>query len=110
MSIMINNNSLLSAASISLSSADSSGKLEKKLKGNLENSSDEELMDVCKSFEAYLIEQVFKEMKKTVPESTETNEYMDYFGDMLYEKYAEDVAERGDIGIARMLYESMKRN
>jgi flagellar protein FlgJ len=67
-------------------------------------------MDVCKSFEAYFVEQMFKEMKKTVPQSNEKNEYMDYFGDMLYEEYADDVTERGDIGIAQMLYESMKRN
>ncbi len=110
MSIAIDNNSLFSAAKTSLNTTGSTGKLEEKLKNNLDTSTDKELMDVCKSFEAYFVEQVFKEMKKTVPQSDEKNEYMNYFGDMLYEEYAEDMTERGDIGIAQMLYESMKRN
>lgn len=110
MSIMVNNSSLLSAANISLNNNTGNvSKLEERLKYNLENSTDEELMDVCKSFEAYFVEQMFKEMKKTVPQSTLSNEYMDYFGDMLYQEYAEDVTDRGDLGIAQMLYESMKR-
>lgn len=73
-------------------------------------STDEELMEVCKSFEAYLVEQVFKEMKKTVPDSEEKNQYMDYFGDMLYQEYAKDTVDTQGLGIAQMLYESMKRN
>lgn len=110
MSIMVNDSSLLSAANISLNNNTGNvSKLEERLKYNLENSTDEELMDVCKSFEAYFVEQMFKEMKKTVPQSTLSNEYMDYFGDMLYQEYAEDVTDRGDLGIAQMLYESMKR-
>lgn len=110
MSIAIDNYSLFSTAKTSLNTSGSADKLEDKLKNNLDNTTDKELMDVCKSFEAYFVEQMFKEMKKTVPQSNEKNEYMDYFGDMLYEEYADDVTERGDIGIAQMLYESMKRN
>ena len=40
------------------------------LKAKLNNSSnatDDELMEVCKEFEAYFTEQVYKEMLKTVP-------------------------------------------
>lgn len=86
--------------------------LEDKLSNiNAENSEDEELMDVCKQFEAYLVEQVFKEMKNTIPKSEdEDNKYTEYFGDMMYQKYAENAAESGELGIAQMLYESMKRN
>lgn len=110
MSIAIGNDSLFSAANTTLNTSNQTKKLEDKLNGNLNNSSDQELMDVCKSFESYFVEQVFKEMKKTVPDSEENNEYMNYFGDMLYEKYAEDTTEQGNLGIAQMLYESMKRN
>ena len=33
---------------------------------DLKHADDEKLMNVCKSFESYFVEQVFKEMKKTV--------------------------------------------
>ena len=37
--------------------------------------------------------------------------YVDMFKDTLYQEYAESATERGDgIGIAKMLYEQMKRN
>ena len=41
----------------------------KKLEETLKNkpSTDEELMEVCKSFEAYFLEQVMKGMEKTIP-------------------------------------------
>ncbi|MDD5935041.1 MAG: rod-binding protein [Clostridiales bacterium] len=85
--------------------------LEAKLAGNLKNASDEELMDACKSFESYLVMQVMKQVKETVAKSEEEEgDYMNYFGDMLYEKYAEDITESGNLGIAQQLYEAMKRN
>lgn len=71
---------------------------------------DEELLEACKSFETYFVEQVFKEMKKTVHSSDDEGEYMQYFGDMLVEQYAEAATESGGLGIARLLYDSMKRN
>ncbi len=77
---------------------------------------DEELMEACKSFEAYFIEQAFKGMEKMVPKnedesSSMTTSYTEMFKDNLYQEYAEDATERGDgIGIAKMLYEQMKRN
>lgn len=87
----------------------STSSLESKL-NNVDTSSDEQLMDVCKSFESYFVEQMFKEMKKTVPTSEESNEYLSMFEDMLYQEYAEDITDNGSMGIAQMLYESMKRN
>lgn len=86
-------------------------KLESKLKdNNLDKVPNEELMEACKSFETYFVEQVIKAMRKTIPNNEEKNDYTNYFGDMLYEKYSENITESGEIGIAQMLYESMKRN
>ena len=78
---------------------------------NASKASDDELMEVCKDFESYLIEQVFKSMKTSmVPESEDdNNEYMQYFGDTIYQEYAKSMSETGELGIAQMLYESMKR-
>lgn len=85
--------------------------LETKLASNLEGATDEQMMDACKSFESYLVQQVMKQVKNSVAKSEEDEgEYMAYFGDMLYEKYAEDITESGELGIAQQLYESMKRN
>jgi flagellar protein FlgJ len=85
-----------------------------KITSTLNNSSatDEELMDACKSFESYLLEQVFKGMQKTVlkDEDEKENDYMAQFGDMLYEQYAETATENQSLGLAQMLYESKKRN
>lgn len=78
--------------------------------------SEEELYDVCKQFESYFVEQVIKQMEKMIPESDEdstASKYMDYFGDTLYQELAEDVTESNNgegIGIAKTLYEQMKRN
>ena len=110
MNFAIGNDSVFTTASSSLNTSNNTSKLEAKLNGDIKGSSDKELMDVCKSFESYFVEQVFKEMKKTVPKSEESNEYLDYFGDKLYQEYAGEVTESGDLGIAQMLYESMKRN
>ncbi|NLY48494.1 MAG: hypothetical protein GX059_05680 [Clostridiales bacterium] len=84
--------------------------LEERLKNK--PATDEELMEACKSFEAYLLEQVMKGMEKTIPydEEEKENPYLDYFGDMLYQEYAKSAAENQGLGIAQMLYESLKRN
>lgn len=76
--------------------------------------SQDELMKVCKDFESYFLEQVFKSMKKMVPESKDKSStgssYLDYFGDSLVQEMAASATETNDFGIAKMLYEQMKRN
>lgn len=87
--------------------------LEGKLNSDaLKEATDEELMDACKEFEAYLIEQVMKQVQESIPKSEEEedNKYLDYFGDMMLQEYAGVITDNGDLGIARMLYESMKNN
>ncbi len=88
------------------------------LKGKLNNTdfsnaTDEELMEACKSFEAYFVEQAFKGMEKMIPKDDESGStsYTEMFKDKLYQEYADSATERGDgLGIAKMLYEQMKRN
>lgn len=85
------------------------------LKDDLNNlakdSSDEELMEVCESFEAYMVQKLFEQMRSTVKSSEEEdNEYMSMFGDTLYEQYANEVASSRSLGISQMLFESIKRN
>lgn len=109
MSISIGNNYSVETALSQTNASGSTSKIEETLNSNLENASDDDLMDVCKSFESYLVEQMFKEMKKSVGSEEDEGEYVSYFGDMLYEKYSDDLVDTGGLGIAQMLYESMKR-
>ncbi len=91
-------------------------KLEEQLKTGYGNASDEELMDACKQFEAYFLEQMFKAMQKTVPNySTEamtgaSNSMMDYYKEQMIQQVAADTTEQSSLGLAQMLYEQMKRN
>lgn len=95
----------------SASNSDKTQKLEQTLSGmDIENAEDAELLEACKTFETYFVEQVFKEMKKTVHSSDDNGEYMKFFGDMLTENYAKAVTDSGQLGLAQTLYESMKRN
>ena len=81
--------------------------------GNIEKgtATDEELMEACKEFETYLVEQVIKNTKSAMLDDEDSQgEYMKMFGDTLNQSYAEMITETADLGIAQMLYESMKRN
>ena len=75
---------------------------------------DDELMDVCKQFEAYFIEQVFKEMEKTVPKSdmgyNTDDRLVNFFKDDVRQKLASKAGEQQGLGLAQMMYEQMKRN
>lgn len=78
------------------------------------NATEEELMDVCKEFEAYFLEQCFKEMWKSVPTSEmtsmSTSTMMDYYRDEMIRKVSSDATEQNSLGLAQMLFEQMKRN
>ena len=78
---------------------------------NSDTATDEEMMEVCKEFEAYLVEKVFDRMKDAMTDSEEEeSDYLSYFGDMMYQEYAKQIAENGELGLAQQLYESMKQN
>ena len=87
-------------------------KLETTVKSDPTAMKDEELMDACKQFEAYFLEQVFKEMQKTVHRNDDSsqNSLMEYFEDKYVQKIAEDSTETNSLGLAQMLYEQMRRN
>ncbi len=75
---------------------------------------DKELMDACKKFEAYFLEQVFKEMEKTVNISDSgdksTSNLVDYFKSNAIAELASQSTEANSLGLAKQLYEQMKRN
>jgi len=71
---------------------------------------DAELMEACKTFETYFVEQVLKEMRLSIPKATESSDRYSYFEDLLYKEYATAITNQGELGLSQQLYESMKRN
>ena len=90
-------------------------KLESGLDRDYSKASDDELMDVCKEFESYFIEQMFKTMEKMVPknelESNYASSLTDYYKEELIKDYSSQAVQNGQgLGLAQKLYEQMKRN
>ena len=79
-----------------------------------DDTTEEELMDACREFEAYFIEQIYKGMEKTVMKAEDeesSGNYLEYFQDMQTQEYAKLASQQGNgIGLASQLYEQMKRN
>lgn len=76
----------------------------------------EELMDACKQFEAYLMEQVYKGYENTVKvfskdkEDNSLGTLVDYFKDITIQDISNTQSKTQSTGLAQMLYENMKRN
>lgn len=93
----------------------STNALKDTLNSDFTKATQDELMDACKEFEAYFVEQMFKSMQKMVPESTmsqssSTKQLQDFYKDEMVKTMAESATEGTGLGIAQTLYEQMKRN
>lgn len=93
----------------------SAAKLQNKVSGtDYSKASNDELLDACKQFEAYFIEQMYKSMMKTVPSgegmSGSTSSLLDYYKDQMIQSMAEQTTDQNSLGLAKMLYEQMRRN
>lgn len=106
----------VSSAYSSYLSSQASNKLDSRIKTkDYSKSTDEELLNACKEFEAYFVEQIFKEMQKTVDvfkdgESNPNDTLVDYFRDNTLQELASSSTENQGLGLAQMLFEQMKRN
>ena len=87
-----------------------------KIQSTSKESSDDELMAACKSFEAYFLEQMFKEMQKSVDalksETSDrpTSTLVDFFKDQTLQEVCSTSVDTQSNGFAQMLYENLKRN
>ena len=93
--------------------------LQSKLENTAKSESveDDALFDACKQFEAYLWEQVYKEMVKTTKlfgddkdEGNYASGMVDVFKDEMIQKISEQTATQGSNSLAQLLYEQAKRN
>lgn len=82
---------------------------------DMSGASEEELMEVCKDFESYFVEQVVKQAVETFTSGDETSSgsmstLQGYYKDSLIKEYSEKMTENQDFGLAKTLFEQMKRN
>lgn len=79
-------------------------------KSSSADATDEEMLSACKEFEAYLVEQVYKQVQSTIKsDDSDDNPYADYAYDLQARQYAKLVSDQGKLGLAQQLYESMKK-
>ena len=88
MSSVLDVSSLYDSYASRISSASAAGTSDK-IGGIGKDSSDEELMEACKSFESYFVQKMFADMRN--------------------EQLADTVTESGQIGLAQQLYDNLKQ-
>ena len=100
-------------------STDATAAAASKLSSQIENAStDEETLEACQQFEAYMIEQMYKNMQEASKILTEDEEeddsssqYVDMFQDNYLSTIAEQMVNSGQgLGIAEQLYDSINQN
>lgn len=97
-------------------SGNKASSLQSKLENSGESVDEKELMDACKEFEAYFMEQVFNSMLETTKVFSDDDEngyaskMVDYFKDFAVQELCDNVTDGNGLGLANILYEQMKRN
>ncbi len=97
MSSILDTSSLYNTYSQTASNAVSST-LQSSLGNVSDTSSDDQLLEACKSFESYFVQKVIESAKATIADEDDEDqgEYMQYFGDTLEPaSYAEAITESG---------------
>lgn len=89
--------------------------LQSSLNGVSSTSSEEDLLQVCKDFESYFVEEVLKEIKESLTEEEEdqdssTSTLTDYHMDSVIELVSDEVVDQLGDSFTQQLYEQMKRN
>lgn len=88
--------------------------LEQKLQNkDFKNAKDDELMEAVKSFESYFVEQVIKEVEKTIHTEDKDSyaaQMTDYFKDTVIKEVSEKIIDQSGNNFTQKLYEQMRRN
>ena len=95
--------------------ANQASSLQSSLNSISSDSSEDELMQVCKDFESYFVEEVLKEIKESLTseddeEDSSTSTLKDYYMDNVIELVADQVVDEDGTNFTQQLYEQMKRN
>lgn len=91
----------------------SSSRVEKLKNRDYANAEDDELKEAVKSFESYFVEQVIKEVEKTIhtdDENSYAGQMTNYFKDSVIETISDKIVDQSGGNYTQKLYEQMKRN
>jgi flagellar protein FlgJ len=73
---------------------------------------DKKTKAAAQQFEAYFLNTMLKEMRKTVPKDTllpDSGGQEEIFRDMMDQKLSENMSQRGDFGLANMIYQQLTK-
>lgn len=98
-------------------SAEANDAVSQKMTSQIQDAeTDEEMLDACKQFESYLVQQMFKSMEESAKvfsddDEDNSNDYVNMFQDNYLSAIADQMVNSGQgLGIADKLYESMVNN
>ncbi|MCD8038322.1 MAG: rod-binding protein [Lachnospiraceae bacterium] len=101
----------------SQASSQNASALKTTLESAASSTDEDELMDACKEFESYFLEQVFDAMLETTKVFSDEDEedgyaskMVDYFKDFAVQELCDEATSGDGLGLANILYEQMKRN
>lgn len=107
--------SMVSLVDNNATTNNNANKIQNSLSGVSSDSTEDELLQVCKDFEAYFVEEIIKEIKENL--TTEEDEddsslstMTDYNMDFAVQEIAEKVVDEVGTNFTQQLYEQMKRN
>ena len=72
-----------------------------------------DLKKACQQFESYFLDLMFKEMRKSIPKDTLIKDdagQEQTFQEMMDQKVSDTMSERGDFGLAKMMYSQLTRS
>jgi len=106
------NNQLIQNMNSTIKETQDQNAFEAILNEAIEKKDSEKLKKACQEFEGYFLQQVFKEMRKTIPENNllEKSQGREIFEDMLYEEYSKNISKGKGIGLSDMLYKQLSKN
>ncbi len=91
----------------------SSSTVEKLKNKDYAHAEDDELKEAVKSFESYFVEQVIKEVEKTIhtdDENSYAGQMTNYFKDSVIQTVSDKIIDQSGGTYTQKLYEQMKRN
>lgn len=107
---------MLDATTADSVSNNKASSLQNTLNGVSSETSEEELLQVCKDFESYFVEEVLKEIKKNMEADEEEDEdsslstMKDFYMDTTIETVADQTVDQMGGNFTQQLFEQMKRN
>lgn len=96
-------------------SANQAASLKNSINGTSASKTEEELMEVCKDFASYFVEEILKEVKENMTMEDEEQDsslqtLTDFHMDSAIELVSDQVLDQVGEGFTQQLYEQMKRN